>query len=91
MPNQNVSSVGAHTQNHLPAVQRNPVVAASVILGLLCLLLVTGIIVLFKLCENLIFIVISYIFNVTHDLGHLFIFFMFVILTRYSSVFTVTV
>ncbi|XP_078137197.1 killer cell lectin-like receptor subfamily B member 1B allele A [Sander vitreus] len=37
---------GAHTQNHPPAVQRNPFRAAALVLGLLCLLLVVGVIVL---------------------------------------------
>ncbi|XP_031168898.1 natural killer cells antigen CD94-like isoform X2 [Sander lucioperca] len=44
---------GAHTQNHPPAVQRNPFRAAALVLGLLCLLLVAGVIVLANLCEDL--------------------------------------
>ncbi|XP_037650096.1 CD209 antigen-like protein E [Sebastes umbrosus] len=37
---------GARTRKHLPAVQRNPFKAAALVLGLLCLLLVVGVIVL---------------------------------------------
>lgn len=55
------ASAGAHTQNHPPAVQRNPFRAAALVLGLLCLLLVAGVIVLANLCEDLVFILTSYI------------------------------
>ncbi|XP_041867735.1 C-type lectin domain family 4 member F-like [Melanotaenia boesemani] len=40
---------GTHTHNHLPATKRNPFKAAAVILGILCLLLIVGISILFKL------------------------------------------
>ncbi|XP_028454177.1 CD209 antigen-like protein E [Perca flavescens] len=44
---------GAHTQNHPPAVQRNPFRAAALVLGLLCLLLVVGVTVLANQCDQL--------------------------------------
>lgn len=47
------SSAGVHTQKHLPAVQRNPFRAAVLVLGLLCVLLLVGLTVLSKVCEEL--------------------------------------
>ncbi|XP_039677183.1 CD209 antigen-like protein A [Perca fluviatilis] len=44
---------GPHTQNHPPAVQRNPFRAAALVLGLLCLLLVAGVTVLANQCDQL--------------------------------------
>uniref|UniRef100_A0A3B4UFJ8 C-type lectin domain family 4 member A-like n=1 Tax=Seriola dumerili TaxID=41447 RepID=A0A3B4UFJ8_SERDU len=45
---------GAHTQKPPPAVQRNPFRAAALILGLLCILLLVGCIVLSKLYMQII-------------------------------------
>ncbi|XP_044027314.1 natural killer cells antigen CD94-like isoform X2 [Siniperca chuatsi] len=45
---------GAHAQTHLPAVHRNPFGAAALVLGLLCLLLVGGVTVLYKLYISII-------------------------------------
>lgn len=51
------ASAGAHTQKRLSIVQRNSFRAAALILGLL---LVVAVVVLSKLCEDLVFIFKSY-------------------------------
>lgn len=44
--------VEAHTQFHLPAARRDQFRVPALILGLLCLLLVAGLTVFYKFCED---------------------------------------
>uniref|UniRef100_A0AAQ5ZFA7 C-type lectin domain-containing protein n=1 Tax=Amphiprion ocellaris TaxID=80972 RepID=A0AAQ5ZFA7_AMPOC len=57
-------SIGAHTQNHLPAVQRYPFRAATLCLALLCFLLFLGMTFLSHFCENLMCIFISSVISI---------------------------
>lgn len=56
----NFTSVGAHSQEHRPAAKRGNCRTAASVLTVLCLLLLAGVIVLSKLCEDFVFILMSH-------------------------------